>query len=283
MALVLSGREVRDSRRSALADRVNAYSRKPQLVVIQVGDRPDSVAYVTQKQRFGESVGARVSLWKYDTDIPQAELEGAVREASTREDVDGVIVQLPLPDGFSEYQVIEAIDPKKDVDGLTAVNSKKVRIGRDDALVPATARGIMTLLASYGVPIAGRRACVVGRSMLVGQPTAAMLLRADATLVHAHSKTHDLASVTRLADIVIVAAGSPGLIGVDHVSSGQCVIDVGITLSESGHYVGDVVFDEVEPIVEYLSSVPGGVGPMTVLSLFENLADAHEQAQTLAI
>lgn len=285
MSTVLDGRKVRDSRMQALSERVNALSVTPKLVIVRVGEREDTAAFVRQKQQLGEKLGVEVAVEHFSGDIGEDELLLAIGELNHTPGVHGVIVQLPLPEHLDVFRVIEAVEPTKDADGLTAINLKKLLLGRSDGVVPATARGIRSLLSFYEIEPHGKRAAVIGRSMLVGKPTAHMLLNANATVTIAHSNTADLAEVTRRADILVVAAGSPELINDKHVTEHQTVIDVGMNrladeeAEERGQkFIGDVSYTAVVDHVEAITPVPGGVGPLTVLSLFENLVDLCEQA-----
>lgn len=286
MATILDGKKVRDQKRDDLQERIQGLTKSPKLVIIRVGDREDTKAYVEQKKKLGEQLGATVSVEKFEDDISEDELLLTIGELNNTPGVHGVIVQLPLPDHIDVFRVIEAVEPEKDVDGLTAVNLKKLFVDIEGGFMPATAKGVMGLLDHYEIEPAGKHAAIVGRSLLVGRPTAHALLNRDATITVAHSKTPDLTSVTSSADIVIVAVGQPEMVTAEHVSDGQTVIDVGINKSTGESYeeevpgkqlVGDVTFDEVKETVDAISPVPGGVGPMTVISLFENLVDAYER------
>jgi len=284
-ATILSGRTTRDALIPGLIQRVKSLGRAPVLAIIQVGDRPDSTSYIKMKKAFGERIGAEVRLIKLDETVPQEKLVKAIGDLNTDDSVDGVIVQLPLPGHLNRDTAIEAIDPKKDVDGLTSVQVKGWETGDEKAVLPATARGVMTLLRYYKIGLAGKQVAVVGRSMLVGKPIAAACMKEKAIVSVLHSKTADLAAETRKAEVIIVAAGRPNLIGRDQVREGQIIIDVGINTVkgdkledevEGTKLVGDVDFEEVKDVVAAISPVPGGVGPMTVLSLFENLLDLCE-------
>ncbi len=188
--------------------------------------------------------------------------------------VHGIIVQLPMPPSFDTGKIIEAIDPRKDVDGLTAVNSKLL-FDETEAFIPATARGIMTLLKHYKIALPGKKVVLIGESQLVGRPIALALLNRKATVTICHTYTRHLTAEARVADILIVAAGHPGLITPRHISKNQIIIDVGITVLKNKKVVGDVDFKKVEKVVKAITPVPGGVGPMTVASLFENLVHAY--------
>ncbi len=206
--------------------------------------------------------------------VSQEEVLDCVALANADQSVQGVIVQLPLPAHIDRTAVTEAVTPAKDVDGLTAVNHAKLLAGDPSAIIPATARGVQELLAYYSVGLDGKKVAVVGRSRLVGMPVALMCKKAGAEVIVCHSKTLDLAHETSQADIVIVAAGKPGLIGAKHLKRGAVVIDVGISEMADGSLKGDVDVGAIQEIVSALSPVPGGVGPMTVLGLFENVIDA---------
>lgn len=284
-ASILSGRITRDALIPGLIERVKVLGRAPVLSIIQVGNRPDSTSYIKMKKSFGEKIGVEVSLIKLAETISQEELIKAIEYSNADESVDGVIVQLPLPEHLNRDAAIQAIDPAKDVDGLTPLQVKAWMAGEEKAVVPATARGVMTLLKYYKIELAGKKVVVVGRSMLVGKPIAAMCMKEKADVAVLHSKTTDLAAETRKAEVIIVAVGKPNLIGRDQVKEGQIIIDVGINTVkgekledevEDTKLVGDVDFEAVKDIVAALSPVPGGVGPMTVFCLFENLLDLCE-------
>lgn len=285
MATILDGRVIRDRIREALKGKIARLSRPPALAIIQVGAREDSSAYIRQKQMFGESVGARVALKQFPEAVPEGEVLSYIEALNEDESTDGIILQIPLPAHLSKDALIEAIAPQKDVDGLTSKNAKCLWAG-SPRIIPATARGILTLLRAYDIDPKGKRVVVVGRSTLVGKPTALLLLSEHATVTIAHRETRNLPLITKEADILVAAVGCPYLIGKEHVSSGQTVIDVGINtptgekldeeISEK-KLVGDVDFDAVKDIVAAISPVPGGVGPMTVASLFENLVEAAER------
>jgi len=271
--MILDGSALRDEGIIRMKAFIEESARKagsffvvPHLVIVQVGDRPDSNAYVGQKERFGGKIGAKVTRVRLPVDISQEQLEAELKKWSDRIDVHGVILQLPLSQGLDAAAAVEKIDPRKDVDGLTSANQ------RSHAIIPATARGIIELLRKNDIDIKGKKAAVIGRSKLVGIPTALALADAGAEVSVIHSKTENPQKISSAADIVIVAAGKEGFFGKDYFSPGQTVVDVGI----SPNLRGDVRFDEVAPLVKAISPVPGGVGPMTVLSLFENLLDAYK-------
>ncbi|HLA03780.1 MAG TPA: bifunctional 5,10-methylenetetrahydrofolate dehydrogenase/5,10-methenyltetrahydrofolate cyclohydrolase [Patescibacteria group bacterium] len=264
--------------------------RRPKLVIIQVGDLAESNAYIGRKIKFGEKIGAVVDHQKFPNTITQEKLITQISSLNTDSSVTGIIVQMPLPKHIDRDEVIDSIDPAKDVDGLTSRNLKLLWEAKGEGFVPATTKGIISLLDEYKIPIVGKHVVVVGRSFLVGKPTFLAFLNHDATVTVCHRHTKNLAKHSRSADILVVAAGKPNLIGKEHVHKNQVVIDVGINavqneVSPRGHneerprstLVGDVNFAEVSKIVKAISPVPGGAGPMTVASLFENLLEAYNR------
>lgn len=274
---ILDGKVVRDAISAELLAKIRAFSEKPKLVIFQVGDRSDSNSYVRQKILFGEKIGVVVELKKYPENISEDFLLSEIGKANKDKSVHGIIVQLPLPAHILRHNIIEAVVPEKDVDGLTSKNMELLLEGRPN-FVPATAKGIISLLEYYRIPIAGKKAVVVGRSLLVGKPAALILLAKNATVQICHRQTSNLEEETKKADILVVACGKAGLIGKEHISPGQIVVDVGINeikTADGGRKIsGDVNFEEVKNVVGAISPVPGGVGPMTVASLFENLFQA---------
>ncbi len=288
MTLLLDGKKVRDEIAAKLREHISTCSTKPKLVVIQVGENEESATYIRQKKLFGESIGALVEHVQLPPHATEQDLFATIEALNVDASVHGIIVQMPIPESMDKSAVVDAIAPEKDVDGLGRDNIKALWENRKDGFVPATTKGVMALLEYYNIPVAGKHVVVVGRSSLVGKPTAQALLNADATVTIAHRKTQNFSEVTKMADILIVAAGKPHFIQQDDVREGQVVIDVGITavtgekLDEEvaeKTIAGDVHFDVVKDIVAAISPVPGGVGPMTVASLFQNLLEAYERQQ----
>lgn len=287
MSKILDGRVVRDEIAKNLTAKMTKLKTKPKLVIIQVADLAQSNTYITQKKLFGEKIGAIVEHQKYPETITQDKLVTHISSLNTNPMVHGIIVQMPIPEKLDKDEIIEAIDPKKDVDGLTSTNLKILWENRPQGYTPATTKGVITLLNYYKIPVSGKKVVVVGRSSLVGKPTALAFLNKDATVTVCHSKTKKLEEITRQADILIIAAGKPNLIGKEHVAKGQIVVDVGINvITESkkledeistSNLAGDVDFEQVSKIVAAISPVPGGCGPMTVASLFENLLEAYNR------
>jgi methylenetetrahydrofolate dehydrogenase (NADP+) / methenyltetrahydrofolate cyclohydrolase len=237
------------------------------LATVLVGDDPASQIYIRLKHKAAEEVGIRPIDRRLPADTPEEEVLELVGELNEDDEVDGILVQTPLPDHIDEGRVMRALDPIKDVDGLHPFNAGQLFFGRQ-TLVGATPVGIMELLAEYRVPVAGARAVVVGRSLIVGRPVSMLLLHQNATVTICHSRTDDLAAHTRAADILVAAVGSPGLITADMVKPGAAVIDVGITRTE-GALLGDVD-PGVAEVAGFLTPVPGGVGPMTIAALLGN-------------
>lgn len=276
MGRVLDGREVAAAVKDEVAKAVAELNYQPGLATVLVGDDPASHTYVKGKRRDAEQVGIRSVHHELPAATGQPELLELVASLNRDDEVDGILVQLPLPGDLDGEATVETIDPKKDVDGLHPFNLGLLMLGRL-GLRPCTPSGVMRILDHYGIETTGARAVIVGRSFLVGRPLAMMLSErgADSTVSVAHSRTKDLAAVTREADILIAAAGSPGLIGADHVKPGATVIDVGVNRTDEG-LVGDVDFDAVADIAGAITPVPGGVGPMTRAMLLVNTLSAAE-------
>lgn len=272
-AATLDGKRVAAELIEELNATVAALPYVPKLVFVRVGEDPASTSYVRSKERLAQKAGVASDTVVLPASVSQADLLALVADLNADPAVDGILVQLPLPAGIQEQAVLDAIDPKKDVDGLHPYNVGLLWTGRG-GLVPATPLGVITLLDRYGVPLAGKRAVVIGRSELVGKPLAALLLKRDATVLVAHSKTRELAEVTRSADILVAAAGSPRLVSPEMVKPGAAVLDVGLTRVD-GKIVGDVQ-PEVATVAGWLTPMPGGTGPMTVAMVIVNtLTSAH--------
>ncbi|MES2986131.1 MAG: tetrahydrofolate dehydrogenase/cyclohydrolase catalytic domain-containing protein [Patescibacteria group bacterium] len=278
MAILLNGKELAIQRSEALREEISLFPTQPTLVIIQIGNVPESDIYIKRKIQSGEQLGAKVIHQKYDSDISQEVVMDDIRNYNEDQNIHGIIVQLPLPENLNKNSIIETINPKKDVDGLTSVNVKNLTCN-NLGIIPATTKGVITLLKHYSVELVGAHIVVVGRSSLVGKPTALALINENATVTICHSQTKNLEEITKTGDIIITATGKQNLITAQHVQEGQVIVDVGIhAIEDDGKKItGDVDFKNVEPIVEMLSPVPGGVGPMTVVSLFENLVDAYRK------
>ncbi|MED3751328.1 bifunctional methylenetetrahydrofolate dehydrogenase/methenyltetrahydrofolate cyclohydrolase FolD [Geobacillus stearothermophilus] len=278
-AQIISGAELAATIRAGLAEetaKLKESGVEPGLAVILVGDDPASHSYVKGKQKACAEVGIRSFLYTFPASISEEELLAKIRELNGDPEVHGILVQLPLPEHIREWSVIETIAPEKDVDGFHPINVGKMMIGQP-AFLPCTPHGVLVMVKSAGIDIAGKHVVVVGRSNIVGKPVGQLFLREHATVTYAHSKTPDLPAVTRQADILIVAVGKARLIGPDHVKPGAVVIDVGVNRLESGKLCGDVDFDAVKEVAGYITPVPKGVGPMTITMLLHNTIEAARQ------
>jgi methylenetetrahydrofolate dehydrogenase (NADP+)/methenyltetrahydrofolate cyclohydrolase len=278
MATRLDGRllaaSIEQRLQAVVADRLERAGRPPGLAVLRVGDDPASGVYVANKEKACSRIGITNLGAHLAADTPAAEVLSTIQRLNADPAVDGILLQLPLPSGLDERPLLAAIDPEKDADGLHTLNLGRLLKGEAGPR-SCTPAGVMALLAAAGIELAGKRAVVVGRSILVGQPMALMLQAAHATVSIGHSRTADLAALTRQADVLVVAAGRPRMIGAEHVKPGAVVVDVGIHRLESepgakARLCGDVRFEEVEPIASAITPVPGGVGPMTVTLLLVN-------------
>lgn len=274
-ARVLDGRALARRLNAETAQAIAAESIHPGLAVVLVGDDPASAIYVRNKDRAARRAGIAARTIRLAADTTEATLLALIGELNAADDVDGILVQFPLPRQIRARAAIEAIDPAKDVDGLTPTNAGRL-FGGAPFLVPCTPLGIMKLLAEAGTSLAGARAIVLGRSNLVGRPVAALLTAHDATVTIAHSKTRDLVHECRRAEIVIAAAGRPELVRQSWIAPGATVIDVGINRREDGTLVGDVAFAEAATVAGAITPVPGGVGPMTIACLLANVVEAAQ-------
>jgi methylenetetrahydrofolate dehydrogenase (NADP+)/methenyltetrahydrofolate cyclohydrolase len=245
------------------------------LDVILVGNDPASATYVRMKQRDSAEVGIESRDHRFPANISQKELATLVERFNADAAVSGFFIQLPLPGGLDPLALISSIDPSKDVDGLSPLSAGRLAVGLP-SLLPCTPHGVVQLLKRSGIEIAGKEAVVIGRSNLVGKPLAQLLLRENATITLCHSRTRDLPEVAKRADILVVAAGRREMVGAEYVKEGAVVVDVGIHAKEGGGLIGDVRFEEIEPVASYVSPVPGGVGPMTRAMLLYNALRAAQ-------
>lgn len=271
-AQIIDGKKIAAEMRIELQREVEALKRSgiyPGLAVILVGDNPASHTYVRSKAKACEKIGIYSEVILYPDSIEEEMIMAKIDELNQRNDIHGILVQLPLPKHINEQSVIDRISEEKDVDGFTPRNVGNLVIGKK-GLVPCTPYGIIELIKRTGQEIAGKRAVVVGRSNIVGKPMAMLLLQENATVTLCHSRTNQLAEMTRLADILVVAVGKPQFITEGHVKPGAIVIDVGINRLENGKLVGDVDFERVKNVAGYITPVPGGVGPMTITMLLYN-------------
>jgi methylenetetrahydrofolate dehydrogenase (NADP+)/methenyltetrahydrofolate cyclohydrolase len=272
VAKILDGKTAAAEVRTEVASEVVGLRERGvpvRLDVILAGDDPASITYVASKERDSAEVGIESRVHRFSADVSQEELANLVARLNEDTAVSGFFIQLPLPEGLDPMPLISSIVPAKDVDGLSPESVGRLVVDLP-SLLPCTPHGVIQLLKRNGIELSGCEAVVVGRSNLVGKPLAQLLLREDATVTLCHSRTRDLPEVTRRADILVVAAGKREMVGAEHVGEGAVVVDVGIHRKQEGGLVGDVRFDEVEPKAAWISSVPGGVGPMTRAMLLHN-------------
>lgn len=277
-AILIDGRTVAKKWKDYAAQRAQRLIKKgvtPHLAVILVGENAASQVYVRNKENACIHAGIRSTIIRLPEVCTQDELENAVLSLNKDESVHGILVQLPLPKGLDEARVLALIDPDKDVDGFHAMNSGRLMNGQP-SFVPCTPLGVMKLLEAYRIPTRGKHAVIIGRSNIVGKPMAMLLLAADATVTICHSKTANLAKITRQADILVAAVGKPNFVTGDMIKQGAAVVDVGINRVDDG-LVGDVHAEQAEKVASYLTPVPGGVGQMTIAMLLSNTLDAAER------
>lgn len=273
MANIIDGKAIslaiKDEVKALIPGLEEKYGRKPCLCVIIVGENPASQVYVRNKVKAAEYVGMKSLLLRLPEETPEAELLSTIARLNADDEVDGILVQLPLPKHISEDKVIDAIAKEKDVDGFHILNVGSLWVG-DKCIVPCTPKGCIHLIKSTGIDIKGKLAVVVGRSNIVGKPVAKLLLDENATVVIAHSRTADLKAITSQADILVVAVGKENVITADMVKPGAVVIDVGMNRNAEGKLCGDVDFAGVSEAAGWITPVPGGVGPMTIAMLMKN-------------
>lgn len=268
--ILLDGKNIADEKSAELKLEFEKLDIPASLLIVRVGEDAASDVYVAKKVEFGEKVGVNVKVVHLAESVSEEEVLAEIEKGNNDKSIDGIIVQLPLPEKLNKEKIINSINVEKDVDGLTAKNLWRL-MNDGSGIIPATARAVDLILNKFNIDVSGKHIVIVGDSILVGKPMAIHFLNRDATVTICHDKTRDLAQYTKQADILISAVGKPSLINNFHVSEGQVVIDVGISRLGDGRVVGDVDFDSVKDIVSAITPVPGGVGPLTVFSLFENL------------
>lgn len=281
MAFIIDGKAIATKMRLQLKDHVLQLKDRdivPGLAVILVGDDPASETYVKMKAKASEQVGIYSEIIRLDKTTSEQKLLEEIEILNHRKDIHGILVQLPLPPQIDEYRVIDKIHDSKDVDGFTPYNVGNLVI-KSDGFVPCTPFGVMELIKSTGIQIAGKHAVVVGRSNIVGKPLSMLLLHENATVTMCHSHTVELKNITKQADILIAAVGKSYMIKKEHVKPGAVVIDVGINRLSNGKLAGDVDFEQVQEIAGYITPVPKGVGPMTITMLLYNTVKAAEQME----
>lgn len=278
-AKIIDGRALAEKTCDAIVERIEALRKKgvtPKLAVILIGNNPASEVYVSNKGKKAKQLGIDVVIEHHENGATQEEIIDMIERFNRDESVHGILVQLPLPEDVDATLVLSHIDPRKDVDGLHTYNAGALSTGRE-GFIPCTPKGVIELIKSTGIDICGKRAVVVGRSNLVGKPTAILMLRNDATVTICHSKTEKLGEITKDADILIVAVGKCNLISSDMVKKDAVVIDVGQSKVD-GKWRGDVDFENVAEIASHITPVPGGVGPMTITMLMDNTVEAAEKS-----
>ena len=276
MAEIINGKEIAENILNNIKKEVENYDVKPTLAVIIVGNDPASKVYVKNKIKKSEFLGFNSILKELPEDIQKEELLDVIKNLNNDKNVNGILLQLPLPKGLDEKDFLDEISPIKDVDGFTTYNSGKLFKGEKPYSIACTPKGIIKLLETKNINLEGKVAVVVGRSNIVGKPVANLLLQKNATVIQAHSKTKNLPEILKLADIIISATGKEEFIKGDMVKKGAIIIDVGITRNKNGKLTGDVDFESVYNKVSYITPVPGGVGPMTIATLMENTLELYK-------
>lgn len=278
MANIINGKEISAAIREEIKAGVQGMSVRPGLAVVLVGDDPASAVYVRNKSKACAEVGIYSEVYHLPEETGREQLLGLIEQLNQSPLIHGILVQLPLPKHLDPEEVIMAIDPAKDVDAFHPVNVGKIMIGNYDFL-PCTPAGVMELLHRSGIEVSGKECVVIGRSNIVGKPQAMLLLHENATVTVCHSKTRDLPSVCRRADILVSAVGKAKFVTADMVRNGAVVIDVGMNRDENGKLCGDVDFEPVSEKASYITPVPGGVGPMTITMLLKNTVTAAKRAE----
>lgn len=278
MANIINGKEISAAIREEIKAEVQGMSVRPGLAVVLVGDDPASAVYVRNKSKACAEVGIYSEVYRLPEETGREQLLGLIEQLNQSPLIHGILVQLPLPKHLDPEEVIMAIDPAKDVDAFHPVNVGKIMIGNYDFL-PCTPAGVMELLHRSGIEVSGKECVVIGRSNIVGKPQAMLLIHENATVTVCHSKTRDLPSVCRRADILVSAVGKAKFVTADMVRNGAVVIDVGMNRDENGKLCGDVDFEPVSEKASYITPVPGGVGPMTITMLLKNTVTAAKRAE----
>lgn len=274
MTRILSGKETAESimrQNLALSRKYQKeHGRKPQVAIVRIGAKANDLAYERGVRRNAEKAEIEVNVHELPEDAGEIEVIGRIELLNHDRNVDGILLFLPLPKSLDERKIVNSIAPEKDLDGATDASKLGVYTGSGTGFAPCTAQAVMEILDHYEIPIEGKRAVVIGRSQVIGKPLSMMLLKRNATVTICHSKTQNLEKVTREADILVSAAGRIGMVTKNHVKEGQTVIDVGINFTEDGKMTGDVLFNEVSPIVSDITPVPGGVGAVTTAVLLSH-------------
>jgi len=278
---ILDGKQTAQSISNRLKEEISKYltqgKRAPKIDIILVGDDYASKMYVDMKSKKALDLGIQVNVHTYPKDISQEQVESVIKQLNEDINIDGIMVQLPLPNHIQESKILELISPDKDVDGLTSTNLGKLFKNDSSAIAPATAKGVIELLKEYRVQIEGKRAVVIGRGDISGLPISAMLQNENATVTICHSRTQNLKEICSKADILVSSIGRAEYINSEYVKEGSIVVDIGTNRNAQGKLVGDIDFNSVKDIAEYITPVPGGIGPMTIVCLFDNLIEAYKK------
>ena len=278
---ILDGKQTAQSISNRLKEEISKYltqgKRAPKIDIILVGDDYASKMYVDMKSKKALDLGIQVNVHTYPKDISQEQVESVIKQLNEDINIDGIMVQLPLPNHIQESKILELISPDKDVDGLTSTNLGKLFKNDSSAIAPATAKGVIELLKEYRVRIEGKRAVVIGRGDISGLPISAMLQNENATVTICHSRTQNLKEICSKADILVSSIGRAEYINSEYVKEGSIVVDIGTNRNAQGKLVGDIDFNSVKDIAEYITPVPGGIGPMTIVCLFDNLIEAYKK------
>lgn len=275
MAVIIDGKKCAEEILDNLKDKISKLEKKPSLAVILANDNPSSKIYVDNKEKVSMELGIKSSVYRFDKSITQGELIKLIHELNADKNINGILVQLPLFEHLNSQEIIELINPKKDVDGFHPINVGRLNCGLEPYAICCTPKGIIKLLKKYKINLVGKNVVVIGRSNIVGKPTATLLTNENATVTLAHSKTKKLKEITKNADVIVSATGHPKLIKADMVKKGAVVIDVGITKQINGKLAGDVDFEKVKNVASYITPVPKGVGPMTIACLMENTYELY--------
>ena len=276
MAVIMDGIALRNRILNELKIRVDNMSKKPKLVAILVGNDPASQIYVRNKEKFAEIAGIETDVIRMPETSSTNDVVSTIEKLNTDESVNAILVQLPLPKHIDTKTVLNTVSEKKDVDGFTDANIGKMFGSGDKYIIPCTPRGIMEILDEYNIDIAGKNAVIIGRSDIVGKPTAMMFLNRNATVTICHSKTQNISEYTRRADIIVAATGKIKITG-DMIKPGCVLLDVGMQRDENGKLHGDCDFESCEKIASYITPTPGGIGPMTIAGLMQNAVDISEK------
>ncbi len=272
--IILDGKELAKNIKTQLKIETSVFPKKAKLLVILVGKDPASQIYVASKEKACKEAGILTTTVVFDENVAQKEIIKKIDEANKDPNIHAILLQLPLPRHLEEQVIINRIAPHKDVDGLTYINQGRLMAGQK-GIVPATPKGVIRLIDTYHLDLTGKSAVVIGRSNLVGKPLALLLMQRNATVTMCHSKTVNLQEILKQADIICSAVGRPGFITAEDIKPGAIIIDIGIS-RVFGKVVGDVEFNEVAPLTSYITPVPGGVGPMTIASLLENVIECYK-------